>query len=323
MKLASYRFGGRESFGLIRGEGIVDLGRRFAGVRDLKELIAGGFEALSGIGDDESVDLSFDEVEFLPVIPNPGAIFCVGLNTKSHFDEIEETLGSYPVKPERPWLFMRTARAQVGHGEPLEKPNGSPLFDYEGEIAIIIGKPGRFVDKSDALDHVAGYSCFNDGSIRDFQLHSPLFTAGKNFPRSGGFGPWLATPDEVGPIESLRLKTRVNGRLVQDMPYADLMFGFPELISYISYFTELQPGDVIVTGSAEGVGILRQPPLMLQAGDVCEVEVAGIGVLRNPVVDAQGSNRAPVDRDDVGEAILASFGKMPKARASVSLGEEA
>lgn len=323
MKLASYRFGGQESFGLVRGEGIVDLGRRFSGITDLKGLIAQGLEALSGIAEDEPIDLSLDEVQFLPVIPNPGAIFCVGLNTQSHFDEIEETLGSYPVKPERPWLFMRTARAQVGHGEALEKPNGSPLFDYEGEIAIIIGKSGRFVAESEALDHVAGYACFNDGSIRDFQLHSPLFTAGKNFPRSGGFGPWLATPDEIGPIEALRLTTRVNGRLVQDMPYADLMFGFPELISYISYFTELQPGDVIVTGSAEGVGILRQPPLMLQAGDICEVEIAGIGVLRNPVVDAQGANRAPVDKTDVAGAILASFGKMPKARASAFLGKEA
>lgn len=161
-----------------------------------------------------------------------------------------------------------------------------------------------------------GYSCFNDGSLRDFQLHSPLFTAGKNFPRSGAFGPWLVTPDELGAIEALRLTTKVNGRLVQDMPYSDLMFGFPELISYISHFTELQPGDVIVTGSAAGVGVLRQPPLMLQSGDVCEIEVAGIGILRNPVVNAVAPNRAPVDRTDIAEAILASFGKMPKPRAS-------
>lgn len=323
MKLASYRSGGRDSYGLVRDGGIVDLGSRLKSIPDLKALLEHGLDVLDSISPDIPADFSVAEVDFLPVIPNPGAIFCVGLNTQSHFDEIEETLGSYPVKPQRPWLFMRTARAQVGHDQPLEKPNGSPLFDYEGEIAIVIGRRGRFVSEAEALDYVGGYSCFNDGSLRDFQLHSPLFTAGKNFPRSGAFGPWLATPDEVGPIEALRLTTKVNGRLVQDMPYSDLMFGFAELISYISQFTELQPGDVIVTGSAEGVGVLRQPPLMLQDGDICEIEIGGIGVLRNPVANAEGSNRAPVDRTDIDAAILASFGKMPKPRASVPVTGEA
>jgi 2-keto-4-pentenoate hydratase/2-oxohepta-3-ene-1,7-dioic acid hydratase in catechol pathway len=209
---------------------------------------------------------------------------------------------------------MRTARAQVGHGEALEKPNGTPLFDYEGEIAIVIGRQGRFIPEANALEYVAGYSCFNDGSLRDFQMHSPLFTAGKNFPRSGAFGPWLVTADEIGSPESLHLTTRINGNLVQDMPYSDLLFSFPQLISYISHCTELLPGDVIVTGSGEGVGILRQPPLMLQHGDVCEIEIAGIGTLRNPVVQAEGKNRAPVTRADVDEAIVATFGKRPKQR---------
>ena len=316
MKLASYEVGSRKSFGLVREAGIVDLGSRLPSVADLKSLLEQGLHLASAVPPDVTVDHRLEDVAFLPVIPNPGAIFCVGLNTQSHFDEVEEALGIFSTKPVLPWLFMRTARAQVGHDRPLEKPNGTPLFDYEGEIAIVIGKYGRFVTEEDALDDVGGYACFNDGSLRDYQMHSPLFTAGKNFPRSGGFGPWLATPDEVGPLASLHLTTRVNGRVVQDMAYSDLLFSFQRLISYISHFTELLPGDVIVTGSSEGVGVLRRPALLLQDGDVCEVEIKGIGVLRNPVVDAQGANRAPETRLDVDEAIMGAFGKLPKTRTS-------
>ncbi|HEY0685610.1 MAG TPA: fumarylacetoacetate hydrolase family protein [Steroidobacter sp.] len=320
MKLASYRIEGRSSFGLVRDQGIVDLASRLHGVADLKSLLEQGLSLLQEAP--QRVDYRMGDVQFLPVIPNPGAIFCVGLNTQSHFEEVEEALGIFSTKPQRPWLFMRTARAQVGHEQPLEKPNGTPLFDYEGEIAIVIGRYGRFVPPHQALSYVAGYSCFNDGSLRDYQMHSPLFTAGKNFPRSGAFGPWLVTPDEVGPIEALRLTTRINGTIVQNMPYSDLLFSFEQLISYISQFTELQPGDVIVTGSGEGVGVLRQPPLMLQHGDVCEVEITGIGTLRNPVVDAEGENRSPVSLTDVDAAILSSFGKRPKARSSLRAAKE-
>lgn len=308
MKLASYRVDGRDSFGLVRGEGIIDLGSRLKGIADLKTLLEHGLNLLTKLPPDLPPDYPIGDVALLPVIPNPGAIFCVGLNTQSHFDEVEEALGMFSVKPQRPWLFMRTARAQVGHGQPLEKPNGTPLYDYEGEIAIVVGKFGRFVSEAAALDYVAGYSCFNDGSLRDFQMHSPLFTSGKNFPRSGGFGPWLVTPDEAGPPESLHLKTRVNGEIVQEMPYSDLLFKFPALIAYISSFTELQPGDVIVTGSAAGVGLLRQPPLVLRHGDICEVEISGVGTLSNPVADAEAGNRAPVTRSDVAEAIRVGYG---------------
>lgn len=320
MKLASYRINGHNSFGLVRDEGIVDLPSRLDSVADLRTLLERGLDLLDGVPKDTPPDFGIDDVTFLPVIPDPGAIYCVGLNTQSHYEEVGETLGLFNKKPERPWLFMRTARAQVGHNVPLEKPNGTPLFDYEGEIAIVIGKYGRFVPEEEALDYVAGYSCFNDGSLRDFQMHSPLFTAGKNFPRSGGFGPWLVTTDEITSPESLHLVTRVNGTVVQDMPYGDLLFTFPELISYISEFTELQPGDVIVTGSGEGVGILRQPPLLLQHGDVCEVEIAGVGVLSNPIRDAEGDNRAPTTRSDIDQAILSAYGKRPKARSGTKAG---
>jgi 2-keto-4-pentenoate hydratase/2-oxohepta-3-ene-1,7-dioic acid hydratase in catechol pathway len=297
----------------------VDLRSRLP-LPDLKSFLEKGLNAADVVTPNSPSEYQIEEVSFLPVIPNPGAIFCVGLNTQSHWDEIAETVGAFQTKPTRPWLFMRTARAQVGHDQALEKPNGTPLFDYEGEIAVVIGQYGRFVAETDALDYVAGYSCFNDGSLRDFQMHSPLFTAGKNFPRSGAFGPWLVTPDELGPIEKLQLKTRVNGRIVQDMPYDDLLFSVPQIISYVSYFTELQPGDVIVTGSSAGIGLLRQPPLMLQHGDICEVEISGIGTLRNSVVDAQGPNRAPISRTDVDAAIIESLGKKPRARAEAAGG---
>ncbi|MCC6481356.1 MAG: fumarylacetoacetate hydrolase family protein [Sphingomonadaceae bacterium] len=313
MKLASYNVDGRESFGIIAPQGIIDLGSRLQGIRDLKSLLEEGLDTLSRLPQNIPPDFGQAAVRFLPVIPNPGAIFCVGLNTQSHFDEVEKTMGLSGKKPDYPWLFMRTARAQVGHLAALEKPNGTPLFDFEGEIAIIIGRRGRFVSEANALDYVAGYSCFNDGSLRDFQMHSPLFTSGKNFPRSGAFGPWLVTTDEIPSPETLHVKTRVNGRTVQDMPYSDLLFPFPKLISYISQCTELLPGDVIVTGCGEGVGIMRQPPLMLQDGDVCEIEIEGIGILKNPVADAEGDNRAPLTRANIEEAIQEIRSGMSKA----------
>lgn len=313
MKLASYQINNKDSFGIVTDEGIIDLSSRVeGGITDLKSLIDHGLQGLEQIALEVKPDYALEEVSFLPVIPNPGIILCVGLNTQSHFDEVGEALGIFNDKPEQPWLFTRSARAQVGHGQTLEKPNGSPLYDYEGEIAVIIGKKGRFVTEDDALDYVAGYSCFNDGSLRDFQMHSPLFTSGKNFPRSGGFGPWLVTTDEISSPESLHLTTRVNGEVVQEMPYSDLLFTFPQLISYISQFTELLPGDVIVTGTAAGVGVLRQPPLMLQHGDICEVEVSGVGTLVNPVADAQGENRAPVTRANVDEVLHSVFKIKPR-----------
>jgi 2-keto-4-pentenoate hydratase/2-oxohepta-3-ene-1,7-dioic acid hydratase in catechol pathway len=186
----------------------------------------------------------------------------------------------------------------------LEKPNGSPLFDYEGEIAIVIGKLGRHIPEADALDYVAGYACYNDGSVRDYQLHSHMFTSGKNFPRSGSFGPWLVTPDEAGDPESFTLTTRLNGDVMQQMPYADLIYNFNEIISYVSEFTELHPGDVIVTGSAAGSALFSQPQRWLQDGDVIEIEVPSIGTLTNTVEMAEGINIAPKTRSDAREVFM-------------------
>lgn len=298
MKLASYRANGKESFGLIVGNGVVDLRSRLDGVADLKSLLGRGIDDLAGYSV-LTADHALEDIEFLPVIPNPGMIMCMGLNTHSHLQEFRERRGLPDAPPPpKPWLFMRSPRSVTGHGQALEKPNASPLFDYEGEIALIIGKFGRHIRREEALGHVAGYSCFNEGSIRDFQIHSPLYTAGKNFPRSGSFGPWLVTADEVGSPGALSVTTRLNGEVVQMMPYDDLIYGFEEMIEYISSFTELHPGDVIVTGTGAGVGAMRDPKLWMKAGDICEIEVAGVGTLRNHVEEAQGVHRGPLTRID-------------------------
>src|SRR5579864_4367907 len=180
-------------------------------------------------------------------------------------------------------LFTRFANTQVGHGQPLVRPRVSEKLDFEGELAFIIGKKGRHISEADALSCVAGYACFNDGSVRDWQLHTSQFTPGKNFPGTGGFGPWLVSPDEVPGIARATLTTRLNGEEVQRSSTDDLIFGVPALISYISEFTELVPGDVIITGTPSGVGAFRKPPLWMKPGDVVEVEIEGIGVLKNPL----------------------------------------
>lgn len=298
MKLASYSVGGKNSFGLVVADGVIDLKSRLdASVTDLKTLLEQGLQLLKTLDLPTQADYRLSEVSLLPVIPNPGAIFCMGMNTYSHCDEVAAFSGHKKLPP-KPYIFTRTARSQVGHDTPLEKPNNSPLYDFEGEIAIIIGKLGRHIPASEALDYIAGYACYNDGSLRDYQCHSPMFTAGKNFPKSGAFGPWLVTTDDIPDPTALKLTTRLNGTVVQEMPYADLIYSFPEIIAYLSEVTELQPGDVIVTGSAAGVGLFRKPQLWMQEGDVCEVEITGIGTLRNAVIGSQGINRAPVSKTD-------------------------
>ncbi len=186
--------------------------------------------------------------------------------------------------PKYPWLFVRWPDSQVGHRQPLVKPFASEKYDFEGELAVIIGKPARHVRAADALNYVAGYSCFMDGSVRDWQNHGSQFTPGKNFKSSGSFGPWLVTTDEIADPATLNLETRLNGQLMQKASLADLCFDVPALIEYCSTFTELQPGDVISTGTPGGVGFARKPPVWLQAGDTIEVAIDGIGVLQNPVV---------------------------------------
>lgn len=266
------------SFGYVTGDGagVVDVGRRgkFA---DLKSAIAA--EALADLvricGDE--ADLALTDVTYLPTLPNPDKILCVGLNYKAHQEETGRGGEGFPT------IFVRFANAQMGHEQPMVRPRESKTLDYEGEIALVIGKAGRRIAKAQALDHVAGFSIYNDGSVREYQRQTSQFTPGKNFPATGGFGPWMMTPDEVGDLAKMEITTRLNGEVMQNATADLLVFDFGDIIAYCSTFTELVPGDVIVTGTPGGVGAARTPPVFMDEGDVIEVEVAPIGTLRHRV----------------------------------------
>jgi 2-keto-4-pentenoate hydratase/2-oxohepta-3-ene-1,7-dioic acid hydratase in catechol pathway len=214
----------------------------------------------------------------MPPIPDPAKIVCVGLNYADHQAEASREASAHPP------IFFRWADTQVGHGQPAVKPTPSEMFDYEGEVAVVIGKAGWRVPVEGAMKMVAGYSCYNDLSARDWQNHTSQWGPGKNFPATGAFGPWLVTADDVPEPSAMRLTTRVNGERRQSASVADLIFSIPELISYISSFTALSVGDVIVTGTPAGVGLFREPPSFLVPGDSVEVEITGVGTLQNTVV---------------------------------------
>jgi 2-keto-4-pentenoate hydratase/2-oxohepta-3-ene-1,7-dioic acid hydratase in catechol pathway len=279
VKLATVAIDGRTTWGIVEGETFRDvgavLGARYA---DLRAAIAGG---LAGVADATSSASSvpISKVTWLPVIPNPDKILCVGLNYETHRKETGRD------EVEHPTIFARYANSQTGHLQPIVRPRVSTQLDFEGELAVIIGKPGRYISRADAMSHVVGYACYNDGSIRDFQRHTHQFTPGKNFPDTGAFGPWMMTPDELGPLGELKLQTRLNGEVMQEARIKQMIFDIPRQIEYCSTFTRLEPGDVIVSGTPGGVGSRRQPPLWMKAGDVVEIEVERLGVLRNPVTD--------------------------------------
>ncbi len=280
MKLLSFLRDGAHAYGCVVDDGVVDLGRHFgARAPDLKALIAADLltDARSyAAGADERLPLA--GLSLLPVIPNPGKIVCIGLNYHEHVKETQRQ------NTEHPTLFLRVAESQVGHLQPLVRPIETARFDYEGEIALVIGKPGRRIAAEQAWEHIAGYACYNDGSVRDWQAASNQWTAGKNFSRTGGFGPWMVTSDEIRPGQELTLVTRLNGEEMQRSTTAMLIHSIPELLRHISIFTPLEAGDVIVTGTPGGIGARRTPPVFLVPGDVVEVQVSEIGTLRNPVV---------------------------------------
>ncbi|KEA54306.1 5-oxopent-3-ene-1,2,5-tricarboxylate decarboxylase [Mangrovibacter sp. MFB070] len=278
MKIASYQHLGRHSYGIVTPDGFIDLGMRL-GDRwpSLKALLAGNAlphaQALAQL----SADVSFDDVVFLPVISQPEKILCVGMNyaeKRREFDQHDPA----------PTLFVRFPDSQTGHNQPVMKPHYSSEFDYEGELAVIIGLGGEQITRDQALKHVAGYSCYMDGSARDWQ-HT-WFTAGKNWPQTGAFGPWMTTADAIPDPHKLAIRTWLNGRMVQEDNTASMIHSVAELIEYISTFTRLNPGDVIITGSPGGVGKKRNPPLFMHEGDRIEVEVEGIGHLSNVIVEA-------------------------------------
>jgi 2-keto-4-pentenoate hydratase/2-oxohepta-3-ene-1,7-dioic acid hydratase in catechol pathway len=243
---------------------------------DLKQAVAAG---LAGVAEAKTGAATYptSDVEWLAVIPNPDKILCVGLNYEMHRQETGRSV------VENPTIFARYANSQIGHMAPIVRPKVSSDLDYEGELAVIISKPGRYISRENALEHVAGYSIYNDGSVRDFQRHTHQFTPGKNFPDTGAFGPWMMTPDELGDLDPLRIQTRLNGEVVQDATFAMMIFDVARIIEYCSSFTRLEAGDVIATGTPGGVGAKRNPPLWMKPGDIVEVEIDKLGILRNPI----------------------------------------
>ena len=278
MKLATFKTAQGPSYGVITGKGIVDL-RRYLGNQypDLKSLIAGnGFaDAVKHLN--ETPDYKESDITWLPVIPNPDKILCVGLNYQEHVVETGRD------NTEQPAIFIRLPESQVGHRQPILRPRESKKLDYEAEIAIIIGKAGRRISQDKAWSHIAGYSCYNDGSVRDWQRHTIQWTAGKNFPRTGGFGPWMVSADEIPPGTKMTLSCRLNGERMQHATTEQMIFKIPKIIEYVSAWTTLVPGDVIVTGTPGGVGARRNPPIWMKPGDKVEVEIDKVGILENSI----------------------------------------
>lgn len=279
MKLASYVHLGRKSYGILTDTGIIDLGSKIGHqYRTLKDLLQWGAIEIAGQYVNYPVDIMMADITFLPVIESPGKIFCVGMNYAEKRKEFSET-------NDAPTLFVRFPDSQTGHATPILKPALSNEFDYEGELAVIIGKPGMNIDTDAALSHVAGYSCYMDGSVRDWQ-HA-WFTAGKNWRQTGAFGPCLTTVDEIPDPHRLSIQTYLNGIMVQNDSTSNMIHKVADLISYISTFTALSAGDVIITGSPGGVGKKRTPPLFMHQGDRVEVVIENIGHLMNTIVESK------------------------------------
>ena len=225
---------------------------------------------------------TLSSVQLLPLIPNPGKIVCMGLNYADHAKE------GGNARPEYPSFFMRGATSMVGHQSPIVRPKASTQLDYEAELAVVIGQRARHLTADNALACIAGYSCFNDASIRNYQRKSAQWTIGKNFDGTGPFGPWLVTPDELpAGAEGLRIQSRLNGKVMQDANTRDFLWNVVESLRIITECMTLEPGDVVITGTPAGVGYARTPPVWMAPGDVCEIEIEGIGTLSNPIVDEQ------------------------------------
>ena len=283
MGFVSFEVKGRQTYGLWKefGSYIEAPAEFLAKYPDLKAVIAADkLDELQSAATASGQAVSSPDVHLLPAIPNPGKILCVGLNYKSHVAETKRPDSEFPA------IFTRFADTLCAHEDPLPRPAISTRFDFEGELALIIGKGGRNITQADAFNHIAAYACFNDGSVRDWQRHTHQWIPGKNFPATGPFGPYLVARSQVPDINVLTLETRLNGVVMQHASVADLIYTVPVIIEYVSKFTPLSPGDVIATGTPGGVGDRREPPVYMKAGDVIEVEITGLGILRNTVADA-------------------------------------
>lgn len=288
MRLFSFEEQGQAKIGVLTGadaKAFVDLSRAAPALpKDMGALIAlpGGFEAarLAAAKAAASVVKPMANPRFLPLVPRPGKIVCLGLNYADHAKE-----GGH-ARPEYPSFFLRGATSMIGHNQPIIRPKASTKLDYEAELAVVIGTKARHLTSANALDCVAGYSCFNDGSIRDYQRKTNQWTIGKNFDGSGPFGPWLVTPDELPPgAAGLRIQSRLNGQVMQDSNTGLFLWNVVEALCIITECMTLEPGDVIITGTPAGVGYARTPPVWMAPGDICEIEIEGIGILSNPIAD--------------------------------------
>jgi 2-keto-4-pentenoate hydratase/2-oxohepta-3-ene-1,7-dioic acid hydratase in catechol pathway len=277
MKLLSFSADGKELFGAVSGDGVVTLNDRIGQPSLRAALAGGGMAAMRKAAHEAKPDHMLADIKFRPLIPQPNKILCAGVNYRAHAAEVGREL------PKQPSMFIRFADTLVAHDGEMIRPHVSDNFDYEGELAVVIGTGGRHIAAERALEHVAGYTIFVDGSVRDFQKFS--VTSGKNFPGTGPLGPWLVTGDEIPDPGKLTLTTRLNGQQVQHAPTSQLIYSIPQIIAFCSDFTALSPGDVIATGTPEGVGHGRKPPLWMKPGDRLEVEITGIGVLRAHIVN--------------------------------------
>jgi 2-keto-4-pentenoate hydratase/2-oxohepta-3-ene-1,7-dioic acid hydratase in catechol pathway len=277
MKLLSFAADGKEFFGAVSGDGIVTLNDRVGHASLRSALAAGAIDAMREAAADIRPDRRLADVKFLPAIPNPEKILCAGINYRAHAAETGREL------PKQPSMFIRFTDTLIGHDGDMIRPRVSDNFDFEGELAVVIGRPGRHIASERALDHVAGYTCFVDGSVRDYQKFS--VTSGKNFPGTGPLGPWIVTADEIPDPSRLTLMTRLNGNEVQRSATDLLIYAIPQIIAFCSDFTALSAGDIIATGTPAGVGHSRKPPLWMKPGDVLEVEITGIGTLRTRIAD--------------------------------------
>jgi 2-keto-4-pentenoate hydratase/2-oxohepta-3-ene-1,7-dioic acid hydratase in catechol pathway len=277
MKLLSFVAGGKDCFGAVSGDGVVTLNDKIGQPNLRAALAAGAMDAMRKAATAAQPDHKLSDIKFLPVIPQPAKILCAGINYRSHAAEVGREL------PKQPSMFVRFTDTLIGHDGEMIRPKVSDNFDFEGELAVVIGRSGRHIGIEHALDHVAGYTCFVDGSVRDFQKFS--VTSGKNFPGTGPLGPWLVTTDEIPDPSKLTLTTRLNGTQVQHSPTDLLIYSIPKIIAFCSDFTALSPGDIIATGTPEGVGHSRKPPLWMKPGDTLEVDITGIGTLRAHVAE--------------------------------------
>ena len=280
MKFVSFLLKGQAKFGISDGKNLTDLTGKINDANTLKELISKkGIQEAKEYAKKNPGDISLDQIEYLPVIPNPGKIICVGLNYSEHVKETGRTVEQNPV------IFLRVPESQTAHKQPIQRPKVSTHLDYECEMAAIMGEAGKHIKPENALKHIVGYSCYNESTVRDWQQHTRQFGMGKNFEKTGSFGPHMVLAESIPDYTKLSIQTRLNGKVMQKANLSQLIFDIPTLISYISKAIPWRAGDVLVTGTPGGVGFKRKPPIFMKDGDQVEVEISEIGILSNIIKD--------------------------------------